>query len=200
MYNNKEVWKDIKNYEGLYEVSNFGNVRSLNYNHTNKIKILKPHKNQKGYYLVSLCKNGEVKSHSVARLVAMAFISNPNNYPQVNHKDEDKTNNKVENLEWCNNQYNKRFSSAKQVMGISKDGRRTILLEAVIDGNLLGYKQSEISNAANGKFHKLGNHRYKDFEWYYIPKGLYNFLVSMPVIKNDFQQIITPKNDIIEYR
>ncbi len=196
MIKNKEVWASIKGYEGLYEVSNFGNVRSLKYG---KIKYLKPAKNQKGYYLVSLYKNGEVKSHSVARLVAMAFIPNPNNYPQVNHKDENKTNNKVENLEWCNNQYNKRFSSAKQVMGIGKNGRKTILLEAVVDANLLGYKQSNVSNAANGKFHKIGNHKYKDFEWHYIPKELYKWLLSMPKIENDFQQIIIPKNDI-EYR
>jgi len=197
MTNNKEVWKDIKNYEGLYEVSNFGNVRSLKYG---KIKYLKPAKNKGGYYFVILCKNGKTKNFRIHRLVANAFIENPNNYPQINHKDEDKTNNKASNLEWCNNQYNKRFSNAKQVMGISKDGRKTILLEATVDGDLLGFKNQNISNAANGKFHKIGNHKYKGIEWYYIPKGLYEWLVSMPKIENDFQQIITPNNDIIEYR
>ena len=85
-------------------------------------------------------------------------------------------------------------------MGISKDGRKTILLEAVVDGDLLGYKFQKVSAAANGKFNKKGSHKYKDFDWYYIPKELYSWLVSMPIIKNDFQQIIIPKNDMIEYR
>jgi hypothetical protein len=77
MTNNKEVWKDIKNYEGLYEVSNFGNVRSLKYG---KIKYLKPAKNKGGYYFVILCKNGKTKNFRIHRLVANAFIENPNNY------------------------------------------------------------------------------------------------------------------------
>lgn len=197
MYKDKEVWASIKGYEGLYEVSNYGNVRSLKYG---KIKYLKPAKNKGGYYFVILCKNGKTKNFRIHRLVANAFIENPNNYPQINHKDEDKTNNKASNLEWCNNQYNKRFSNAKQVMGISKDGRKTILLEATVDGDLLGFKNQNISNAANGKFHKIGNHKYKGIEWYYIPKELYKWLVSIPNLTNDFQQIIIPKNDMIEYR
>ena len=197
MTNNKEIWASIKNYEGLYEVSNFGNVRSLKFG---KIRYLKPAKNQKGYYFVKLCKNGIVKYFKVHRLVANAFIPNPKNLPQINHIDENKTNNKASNLEWCTNQYNKRYSCAKNVMGIGENGRKTILLGATVDGEKMGFSYSNISKAANGKFHKKGNHKYKGIEWYYIPKGLYKFLVSMPIIKNDFQQIITPKNDMIEYR
>lgn len=197
MYKDREIWASIKGFEGLYEISNYGNVRSLKYG---KIKYLKPAKNNKGYYQVQLWKNGILKNFKIHRLVANAFIENPNNYPQINHKDENKTNNKVENLEWCDNRYNKRFSNAKQVMGISKDGRRTILLEAVNDGELLGFSNGNIANAANGKFNKKGSHKYKDFEWYYIPKGLYNFLVSIPNLTNDYQTVIIPNNDMIEYR
>ena len=197
MKNDKELWATIKGFEGLYEVSNMGNVRSLKYG---KIKILKLAKNKFGYYYVILSKNGKTKHFTVHRLVANAFIENPNNYPQINHKDENKTNNKVENLEWCNNQYNKRYSNSKQVMGISENGRKTILLDATRDGDLLGFSYSNISKAANGKFNKIGNHRYKGIEWYYIPKGLYNFLVSIPNLTNDYQTVIIPKNDIVEYR
>lgn len=200
MKNDKQVWKDIQGYEGLYEVSNYGNVRSLNYNHTNKIKYLKPLKDGSGYYFVRLCKNGIVQNFKVHRLVANAFIENPNNYPQINHKDENKLNNKVSNLEWCDGRYNTRYSQARQVMGIGENGRKTILLEAAIDGELMGFSNGKISNAANGKINKKGSHKYKDFDWYYIPKELYSWLVSMPIIKNDFQQIIIPKNDMIEYR
>ncbi len=196
MINNKEVWRDIQGFEGLYEVSNYGNVRSLKYG---KIKYLKPSNNGRGYYQVILCKNGKAKQFTVHRLVANAFIENPNGYNEINHINEDKTNNKVENLEWCTHKYNKRFSSAKQVMGISKDGRKTILLEATVDGDSLGYKFQNIAAAANGKFNKIGNHKYKKFDWFYIPKGLYDLLVSIPNLSNDYQTVIIPKNDI-EYR
>ena len=117
MKNDKQVWKDIKNYEGLYEVSNYGNVRSLKYG---KIKYLKPADDGNGYYFVNLSKNGIVKNFKIHRLVANAFIPNPNNLPQINHKDEDKTNNKANNLEWCNNRYNTRYSNSKQVMESAK--------------------------------------------------------------------------------
>lgn len=197
MKNDKEVWASIKGYEGLYEVSNFGNVRSLKFG---KIKYLKPANNGFGYYHVILCKNGIKKDYKVHRLVANAFIENPNNLPQINHIDENKTNNKASNLEWCDNQYNKRYSQAKNVMGISENGRKTILLEAVNDGNLLGFSNGNISNAANGKFNKKGSHKYKGIEWYYIPKGLYDLLLSIPNLSNDYQTVIIPKNDMIEYR
>jgi len=197
MFKDREVWATIKGYEGLYEVSNYGNVRSLKFG---KIKYLKPAKDGNGYNHVILCKNGQKKHFKVHRLVANAFIENPNNLPQINHINEVKTDNKASNLEWCDSKHNIRYSQARQVMGISKDGRKTILLEAVRDGDLLGYKQSKISNAANGKFNKKDSHKYKDFDWFYIPKGLYNLLVSIPNLSNDFQTVIIPKNDMIEYR
>ena len=96
MLENKEIWKDIKGYEGKYQVSNFGRVWSIK-----NQKYLKYWVNRCGYHLVGLrSKNGKQKHEQIHRLVALAFIENPNNYPQVNHKDENKGNNCVENLEW----------------------------------------------------------------------------------------------------
>ena len=96
-----EEWKEVPDYEGLYEVSNTGNVRSLIKN-----KIIKGFINRCGYKLVGLSKNGISKWFQVHRLVAQVFIPNPDNLPMVNHKDEDKNNNRVENLEWCDAKYN----------------------------------------------------------------------------------------------
>jgi len=81
------MWKDIKGYEGLYQISDSGEVKSMNYNHTNNEKLLKL-RTKKGYLEVSLSKNGKQKFYLVHRLVAMHFLDNPNNYSIVNHKDE----------------------------------------------------------------------------------------------------------------
>lgn len=99
-----EEWKNVIGYEGLYEVSNKGNVRNVRSN-----KLLKLSKNCYGYIQVHLYKNGIRTGLKVHRLVAQAFIPNPDNFPQVNHKDEDKTNNNVENLEWCDAKYNMNY-------------------------------------------------------------------------------------------
>lgn len=95
-----EIWKTIQDYGGLYQVSNTGKVRDLK----NHIKSV--YKNNKGYICLSLYYNGKTYHPTVHRLVAKAFIPNPNNYEQVNHKDCNKENNSVENLEWCNQRYN----------------------------------------------------------------------------------------------
>lgn len=95
-----EIWKTIQDYGGLYQVSNTGKVRDLK----NHIKSV--YKNNKGYTCLSLYYNGKTYHPTVHRLVAKAFIPNPNNYEQVNHKDCNKENNSVENLEWCNQRYN----------------------------------------------------------------------------------------------
>ena len=103
-----EIWKDITNYEGIYQISSCGRVRSLYYK---KFKILKLRQDKYGYYQIDLHKNNNVRTFKVHRLVAEAFIHNPNNYPQVNHKDENKTNNKIDNLEWCTNYYNRNYGT-----------------------------------------------------------------------------------------
>ena len=109
-----EEWRDIKGYEGRYQVSNLGRVKSLNYNHTSREKILKAREDKVGYLYLNLYKNNKRKTHKVHRLVAQAFIENPNNYPQVNHKDENKSNNRVENLEWCTHRYNLNYGTRNQ--------------------------------------------------------------------------------------
>lgn len=102
----QEIWKPVKDFEGLYEVSNMGNVRSLNYRCTGEIKILKPGKDKRGYLKVNLYKSSKYSSKRVHRLVATAFIPNLDNKTQVNHIDGNKQNNTVSNLEWCTNSEN----------------------------------------------------------------------------------------------
>ena len=123
----KEIWRDIKEYEGLYKVSNLGRVKTL-HSGKNKMKnnIKKFRKCHDGYYRVNLYKEKHIKSPFVHRLVAQAFIPNPNNYSCINHKDENKLNNNVNNLEWCTKQYNNKYSakSRKQhriILQYSKD-------------------------------------------------------------------------------
>ena len=108
----QEIWKDVKDYEGLYQVSNLGRVRSLprKGTRTKGNYLLKARKNKKGYLNLKLSKNRKAKSYRIHRLVSQAFIPNPDNLPQVNHIDGNKLNNCVDNLEWCTNEYNMKES------------------------------------------------------------------------------------------
>jgi hypothetical protein len=109
-----EEWRDIKGYEGLYQISNLGRVKSLicwcgnknikAYRQREKILKTKPKKN--GYLVVTLRYQNVIKYKSIHRLVAKAFLPNPNNYPVVNHIDGNKTNNNINNLEWCSYSHN----------------------------------------------------------------------------------------------
>ena len=96
----KEIWKDIAEYKGLYQISNLGNVKSLNYNHTKKPKLLTLKHHHSGYVMVVLCNDYGNKNCNIHTLVARAFIPNPENKPYVNHIDGNKANNCVSNLEW----------------------------------------------------------------------------------------------------
>lgn len=117
-----EKWKDIvikKNdvihdYTGKYQVSNLGRIRSLNFNRSSEVKILKPSLSNTGYYTVGLCKDGKHEVFTIHRLVANAFIPNIDNLPLVNHKDENPLNNHVDNLEWCTVKYNINYGTARQ--------------------------------------------------------------------------------------
>lgn len=113
----EEIWRPVVGYEGLYEVSSYGRVRSLDrYDNRNCFRKgeLMNFFYGCGYLKVVFSKNGIVKKYLVHRLVAQAFIPNPDNLPQVNHKDEDKTNNMVDNLEWCTAKYNINYGTSKE--------------------------------------------------------------------------------------
>lgn len=108
-----EVWKDVIGYEGFYQVSNKGNVKSLSWRNTGTVRNLTPKVTNRGYSHVHLYSDGIPKSHTIHRLVALHFIKNPLNYPVINHKDENPSNNHAENLEWCDQSYNTLYSMSK---------------------------------------------------------------------------------------
>lgn len=129
----QEIWKDIEGYEGSYQVSNLGRVRSLtrkvktfNGFRLTKGKLLKPLKTNRNYFRVDLKRNQKDKYVSVHRLVAEAFLPNPNNLPEVNHKDSNPSNNNVKNLEWCtqshNIKYAYKYGNAKPTKGCFQKG------------------------------------------------------------------------------
>ena len=129
----QEIWKDIEYYEGIYQVSNLGNIRSLtrkvktfNGFRTSKGQILKPIKTKNGYCRIDLRLNQKHNYFLIHRLVAQTFIPNPNNYPCINHKDNNPLNNNVNNLEWCTQSYNVKYSytngNAKPTSGCFKKG------------------------------------------------------------------------------
>ena len=111
-----EIWKDVKGYEGKYKVSNKGRIKSLNYQNSKKEKLLhlRIGKKRQGYLDVMLSSKNVQKRHKIHRLVAEAFIPNPNNYPEINHIDEDVSNNNVNNLEWCTKLYNLNYGNHKE--------------------------------------------------------------------------------------
>lgn len=120
--NMEEIWKDVVGYEGLYQVSNLGRIKSLpklciNGNggkYYTKEKILKPQNSKGNYKHVVLRKNGKSFTKAIHQIVGIAFIPNPNNLPQINHKDENPANNIVDNLEWCDGYYNHNYGTIKE--------------------------------------------------------------------------------------
>lgn len=115
----EEIWRDICGYEGLYQVSNCGRVKR--FHKTTPPRILKPGLNTWGYLKVSLSRNNENETQNIHRLVAQAFIPNPDGKPQVNHKDGDKTNNCVDNLEWCTHEENNRHAIATGLRSVGEN-------------------------------------------------------------------------------
>ena len=165
---NIEIWKDIKGYEGLYQISNMGRVKSLK----RKCKTIRGERtvNEKirslsfdtyGYLIVQLKKEGIGKTRTIHRLVAETFIENPNNYTQVNHIDEDKTNNCVSNLEWCTMQQNNSYGTRAERI---RKSQQLAIIQCDLEGNEIrewegmgimsretGYDQGLISRVCNGK-------------------------------------------------
>lgn len=150
-----EIWKEIDN---RYSVSNLGRVKS---NYANKERIMRPTINQYGYLKVDLRNNGERAGVSVHRLVAMAFIPNPDNLPEVNHKDEDKTNNCVDNLEWCTTKYNCNYGTRnirkgkncmKKVYSLSPDGSIDYFESVKEAANMLGIRSTSISKVLSSNY------------------------------------------------
>ena len=174
----EEVWKDIEGYEGLYQVSNKGNVKSLvNNKGVSREKLLKPII-ENGYVRVRLCKDKTIKNYSIHRLVAKAFIENPNNFPIINHKDECKTNNSVENLEWCSYKYNLEYnngqkiraeSRSKKVYQYTKDFELISVWESTSECGRNGYNISAVSTCCRKCFNRPGNNVYKGYIWSYEP-------------------------------
>lgn len=150
-----EEWIPIANYEGLYEVSSLGRVKSLR----NGIeRILKLQTNTFGYLFVILCNRGNRKTITVHSLVAQAFIPNPHHYKEINHINEDKTDNRVENLEWCDRKYNINYGTrnqrvSKQVYQLDKNTNEIINVfpSAKEIERQLGFAQGNISLCCNGK-------------------------------------------------
>ena len=149
-FQDKEIWKEIQGYENRYAVSNRGRVMNLMSG-----KVLKNRINGHGYENVLLCKNGKHKNYKVHRLVAQAFIPNKLNLPEVNHIDECKTNNNVNNLEWVTASQNQRHSAHQQsckINQLSLDGELVKTWESSHQiGRELGYNQSYIIQSCKRK-------------------------------------------------
>lgn len=171
-----QEWRSIKGYEGLYEVSNFGLVRSLDREvdgsrngGVRKIKgvILKPGVKADGYLQVHLSKGNEKGHYYVHRLVIEAFSSNPNGLPQVNHIDEDKTNNHIDNLEWVSSKENinhgeRTAKTRKIVEQYTMNGDFVKEYRSLTEASLItGVASSNIGNVCNGKRKSAGNYIWK---------------------------------------
>lgn len=116
-----EIWKDIKGYEGFYQVSSLGNIKSLGNSFRKKEKLLKQHFNTQGYYHVLLCGKIKPRASVIHRIVAKAFIENPQNKPEVNHINGNKIDNRLENLEWCTADENRQHAYS---LGLKCEGEK----------------------------------------------------------------------------
>jgi YD repeat-containing protein len=167
----KEEWRLIPDYPN-YMISNLGRVKSLDYGRTGKERILKLGYNGEGYLKVELWNEKGKTQFAVHKLVALVFIPNPDNLPEVNHKDENKENNCVDNLEWCTKSYNINYGNRnkkvaeklyKKLGQYDLSGNLIAVYDSVKEAEAEGYKESEISRCCHGKRPK-----YKDSFWKYL--------------------------------
>ena len=161
-----EIWKDVKGYEGLYKVSNHGEVWS-----ERKQGLLKKGKGGREYYRVVLTKNKEKKYFDVHRLVAISFVDNPFKKSCVNHLDENKTNNHYSNLEWVTHKENSNWGTAierrktkqsKPIVGVNKKNGEIIEFPSINEAGRNGYHTGPIWSCLNGKQPK-----HKGYKWFY---------------------------------
>ena len=162
---NQEIWKTIFRFNN-YEISNFGNIKKNGKKYIPKIS-------NKGYLRVSLTNKNVSETIQVHRLVALHFIPNPGMLPQVNHIDGDKTNNRVDNLEWCDNEYNQKHAikmglanphNERSVVCIKKDGTEIVFKSAAEAGRALNINPGSINSVCTGhnKYrHTAGGYRWK---------------------------------------
>lgn len=147
----KELWKDIPNFEGLYQVSNLGKVKSFRRSPKFGCQpeyILNPSTSENGYANVTLYDGKSRHKFLVHRLVANSFIPNPDNLPQINHKDENRLNNRVDNLEWCTAEYNNAYGTAKFRM---IDTKSRPIEQLTVDGQVLAvYRSTRIASELLG--------------------------------------------------
>lgn len=153
--------KDIEGYEGLYAITSCGKVWSYR-----RKKFLKPAKNKKGYLLVGLRKDNKSKLYQVHRLVAMAYLPNPNNLPQVNHIDENKEHNWINNLEWCDAKYNNNYGTrTKKTMKKVKCIETSEIFESVnAAAAFVNRHPSCVSSCIKGKTQTCGGLHFQYFE------------------------------------
>lgn len=165
-----EEWREIKGYEGIYQVSSLGRVRSLD----RKVKfsdgrerkygnkILSSKLSNRGYLMVTLWRNRNSQRLAIHRLVAKAFIPNPDNLPQVNHKDENKTNNRANNLEWCTNQYNNQYSKNTKIAQYDKQGNKIKEWGSIKEASLhLNIRANHITMCCKGVIKSCGGYCWK---------------------------------------
>lgn len=166
-----EIWRAVKGYEGLYEVSNLGNVRSLNYRRMGVKRVLSPKPYGDGYLGVNLYDlQRKQHTHYIHRLVAIAFLPNPYDLPQVNHRDENKHNNRIENLEWCTQKYNNDYGTAPQRRGNSLSKPIVQMLNGDVvrvwssgrEAQSDGFNPSKIAQCCQGK-----QKHHKGYVWLY---------------------------------
>ena len=169
----QEIWKDVVGYEGLYQVSNLGNVKSFC---KSKIHIKKCTLNDKGYLVITLSKNKKHKTFRVHKLVAETFLLNQNNYLEINHKDGNKLNNCVDNLEWCNRSYNVTHAWKNKLnKGASKKVLQYDLRNNLIAEFISSSEASRILHINGGNIRACCNHSYRHktaggYIWRYADK------------------------------
>ena len=176
----EEIWCDVRGYEGLYQVSNWGRVKSLNYKHTGKEGILKPGKTKRGYLYVSLCKEEKRKKHYIHRLVLQNFSPVENmDELQVNHINENKEKNYLSNLEWCtckencnHGTRNARAAEKKSIpiAQLTLDGKFVKAWKSIHDAEREGgFDQGNINKCCQGKFKT-----HKGYKWQYLYEYIHN--------------------------